>query len=91
LKGMIKLLEDKNKGNAELFGDDALIKRMSIEIREEAQVERSTELGSNETEELVNVLTFMEAVNILTSGVTAINVPPIAGISTVGVPTVNGR
>nr|GFC29097.1 hypothetical protein [Tanacetum cinerariifolium] len=38
----IKLLEDKDKGSAELFGDDAPIKGRSMEIGEEAGVERST-------------------------------------------------
>nr|GFD03676.1 hypothetical protein [Tanacetum cinerariifolium] len=49
-----------------------------------------TELGSNDTEEMVNVLSSMEAVNILTSEVTPVSVPPIARVSTVGVPTVSG-
>nr|GEZ23927.1 hypothetical protein [Tanacetum cinerariifolium] len=90
LKARIKLLEDKDRGSAEPFADDAPIKGMRMEIGEEVRVERSTELGSNDTEEMVNVLTSMEAANILTSGVAAINVPPITGISTVGVPIVSG-
>nr|GEW83722.1 hypothetical protein [Tanacetum cinerariifolium] len=90
LKARIKLLEDKDRGNAEPSGDDAPIKGRSMEIGEEAGVERSTELGSNNTEEMVNVLTSMEAANILTSGVAAISVPPVAGISIVGVPTCSG-
>nr|GEW31049.1 hypothetical protein [Tanacetum cinerariifolium] len=95
LKARIKFLEDKDKGSVELSGDDAPIKGRSIEIREEAGVEKSTERGSNDTEELgrsieireeagvekstkrgsndteelVNVLTSMDATNILTSGV----------------------
>nr|GFA62599.1 hypothetical protein [Tanacetum cinerariifolium] len=90
LKARIKLLEDKDRGSAELSGDDAPIKGMSMEIGEEVGVERSTELGSNDTEEMVNVLTSMEAANILTSGVAAVSVPHVAGVSTVGVSTVNG-
>nr|GEX23774.1 hypothetical protein [Tanacetum cinerariifolium] len=62
----------------------------SLEIGEEVRVERSSDLGSNDTEEMVNVLTSMEAANILTSPVAAVSVPPVAGISTVGVPTVSG-
>nr|GEV04732.1 hypothetical protein [Tanacetum cinerariifolium] len=62
-----------------------------MEIGEEAGVERSTERGSNDTEELVNVLTSMDAANILTSGVQAVSVPPIAKVSTVGVPTSSGH
>nr|GEV20381.1 hypothetical protein [Tanacetum cinerariifolium] len=86
----IKLLEDKDRGNAKPTGDDAPIKGRSMEIGEEVRVERSTERGSNDTEEMVNVLTSMEAANILTSGVTAVSVSPVAGVSTVGVPTVSG-
>nr|GEY14597.1 retrovirus-related Pol polyprotein from transposon TNT 1-94 [Tanacetum cinerariifolium] len=90
LKARIKLLEDKDRGNAELTGDDAPIKERSMEIREEVGVERSTKRGSNDTKEMVNVLTSMEAANIFTSGVAAVSVPLVAGVSTVGVPTVNG-
>nr|GEU80005.1 ribonuclease H-like domain, reverse transcriptase, RNA-dependent DNA polymerase [Tanacetum cinerariifolium] len=89
LKAMIKLIEDKDKDSAELSRDDAPIKGRSIEIREEAGVERSTELRSNDTKELVNVLTSMEATNILTSEVAAVSVPPVAEISTIGVPTIS--
>nr|GEV25394.1 hypothetical protein [Tanacetum cinerariifolium] len=90
LKARINLFEDKDRGSAEPSGDDAPIKGKSMEIREEVRVERSTELGSNDTEEMVNVLSSMKAVNILTSRVTAISVPPVAGVSTVGIPTVSG-
>nr|GEY25237.1 hypothetical protein [Tanacetum cinerariifolium] len=90
LKARIKLLEDKDKGSAELSGYDASIKGRSIEIEEEAGVEKSTERGSNDTEELVNVLTYIDAANILTSGVVDVSVPPVAGVSTVGVPTASG-
>nr|GEV81424.1 hypothetical protein [Tanacetum cinerariifolium] len=61
-----------------------------MKIGEEVRVKRSTEQGSNDTEEIVNVLSFMEAANILTSRVTAVSVSPVAGVSTVGVPTVSG-
>nr|GFD24262.1 hypothetical protein [Tanacetum cinerariifolium] len=43
------------------FGDDAPIKGRSMEIGEEVGVKRSTELGSNDTKEMVNVLSSMEA------------------------------
>nr|GEZ26716.1 hypothetical protein [Tanacetum cinerariifolium] len=72
LKARIKLLKDKDRGSAEPSRDEAPIKGRSMEIGEEVQVERSTELGSNDTKEMVNVLTPMEAVNILTSGVAAL-------------------
>nr|GFD22177.1 hypothetical protein [Tanacetum cinerariifolium] len=90
LKERIKLLEDKDRGSAKPSGDDAPIKGRSMEIREEVRVEKSTEIWSNDTEEMVNVFSSMEAANILTSGVTAVSIPPIAGVSTVGVSTVSG-
>nr|GEY18610.1 hypothetical protein [Tanacetum cinerariifolium] len=90
LQARIKLLEDKDRGSAEPSRDDALIKGRSMEIKEEVEVKRSTELGSNDTEEMVNVLTSMEAANILTSRVVAVSVPLVVGVSTIGVPTVSG-
>nr|GEX23110.1 hypothetical protein [Tanacetum cinerariifolium] len=90
LKARIKLLEDKARGNAEPSGDDAPIKGRSMEIGGEVTVERSIDLGSNDTEEMVNVLTSMEAANILTSPVAAVSVPLVAEVSTIGVPTVSG-
>nr|GFB38592.1 hypothetical protein [Tanacetum cinerariifolium] len=74
----------------------SLLKRMLqskggiIEIGEEVRAEKSTELGSNDTEEMVNVLSSMEAANILTSEVAAASVSLAAGVSTAGVPTVSG-
>nr|GEX01033.1 hypothetical protein [Tanacetum cinerariifolium] len=65
LKARIKLLEDKDKGTAELSRDDAPIKERSIEIGEEARVEKSTERGT-------------------------VSVPPVAEVSTIGVPTGSG-
>nr|GEZ55302.1 hypothetical protein [Tanacetum cinerariifolium] len=45
LKARIKILKDKDKGSAELFGDDAPIKGRSLETGEEPGVERSTKRG----------------------------------------------
>nr|GEU65370.1 hypothetical protein [Tanacetum cinerariifolium] len=90
LKARIRLLEDKDKGTAEFSRDDALIKGRSLETGEEAGVEKSTKRGSNDTEELVNVLTSMDAVTILTSGVQAVSVPLVTEIPNVGVPTSSG-
>nr|GEU98485.1 hypothetical protein [Tanacetum cinerariifolium] len=90
LKARIKMLEDKDGGGAELSGEDATIKRMSLETGEEAGVEKSTERGSNYTEELVNVLTYMDAANILTSGVQAVSVPSVNEIPIVCIPTGSG-
>nr|GEU99672.1 putative ribonuclease H-like domain-containing protein [Tanacetum cinerariifolium] len=86
----IKLLEDKDGGGAEPSGEDATIKGMSLETGEEAGVAKSTESGSNDTEELVNVLTSLDAASILTSGVQVVSVPPAAEVATVSVPTGSG-
>nr|GEX47468.1 reverse transcriptase domain-containing protein [Tanacetum cinerariifolium] len=87
LKARIKLLKDKDGGGAEPSGEDATIKGRSLETGEEAGVEKSTERGSNDTKELVNVLTSLDAANILTSGVQVVSVPPAVEVSTVGIPT----
>nr|GEW55644.1 uncharacterized mitochondrial protein AtMg00810-like [Tanacetum cinerariifolium] len=84
----IKLLEDKE--SAELSRDDAPIKGRSLETGDEVGVERSTKRVSNDIEELVNVLTSLDVVNILTSGVQAVSVPLVTEIPTVGVPTGSG-
>nr|GEY74355.1 hypothetical protein [Tanacetum cinerariifolium] len=61
-----------------------------MEIGEELGANKSTELGSNDTEEMVNVLSSIEAANILTSGGAAASVSPGDVFLTVGVPTVSG-
>nr|GFA52966.1 hypothetical protein [Tanacetum cinerariifolium] len=90
LKERVKFLEDKDRGSAEPTQEDALIKGGIMKTGEEVRADKSTKLGSNDTDEMVNVLSSMEAVNILTSGVAAVSVSPVVGISTVGVPTVSG-
>nr|GEY38804.1 hypothetical protein [Tanacetum cinerariifolium] len=59
LKARIKLLEDKDGGGDEPSGKDATIKGRSLETREEADVEKSTERGNlsiGERIELINDL-----------------------------------
>nr|GEU43850.1 ribonuclease H-like domain-containing protein [Tanacetum cinerariifolium] len=90
LKARVKFLEDKDKGSAEPTQEDALIKGGIMEIGEDVGANKSTKIWSNNTDEMVNVLSSMEAANILTSGVAAVSVSPVAGVSTVGVPTVSG-
>nr|GEU62319.1 hypothetical protein [Tanacetum cinerariifolium] len=90
LKAMIKLLNDKDREGVEPSGEDAIIKKRILETGEEAGVEKSTERGSNDTEELVNVLTSLDAASILTSEVQVVSVPPAAEVATVRVPTVSG-
>nr|GEY72140.1 reverse transcriptase domain-containing protein [Tanacetum cinerariifolium] len=90
LKARIKMLEDKDAEGAEPSGKDAIINGRSLEIGEEAGVEKSIERGSNDTEELVNVLTSLDAASILTSGVQVASVSPAAEVATVSVPTGSG-
>nr|GEW44085.1 hypothetical protein [Tanacetum cinerariifolium] len=89
LKARFKFLKDKDKGSVEPTQEDALIKRGIMEIEEEVRAKKSTELGSNDTEDMVNVLSSIKAANILTSGVATASVSPAAGVSATGVPTIS--
>nr|GEU59945.1 hypothetical protein [Tanacetum cinerariifolium] len=71
----VKFLEDKDKGSAEPTQEDASIKGGIMEIGEEVGAENSTKLGSNDNKEMVNVLSSIEAANILISGVAAASFP----------------
>nr|GEX43063.1 synaptobrevin, longin-like domain protein [Tanacetum cinerariifolium] len=64
LKARIKLLEDREGGVAERSRDDAPIKGRSLDEGEEV-----AEKGSNDIEEMINVLTSMDAATVLSSGV----------------------
>nr|GEY59938.1 uncharacterized mitochondrial protein AtMg00810-like [Tanacetum cinerariifolium] len=75
---------------AKIKDQDLEISGGIMEIGEEVRAEKSNKLGSNDTEEMVNVLSSMEAANILTSGVAAASVSPAIGVLTAGVPTVSG-
>nr|GEV13604.1 ribonuclease H-like domain-containing protein [Tanacetum cinerariifolium] len=90
LKARFKSLEDKERRGAEPTQEDALITWGIMEIEEELGADKSTKLGRNDTEEMVNVLISMEAANILTSRVAAASVSPVVGVSAAGVPTVSG-
>nr|GEU30189.1 hypothetical protein [Tanacetum cinerariifolium] len=59
--------------------------KWSLETGEEAGIERSMDKGSNDIEEMVNVLTSLDAASILTSGV-QVSVPPAAEVATVSIP-----
>nr|GEY90668.1 hypothetical protein [Tanacetum cinerariifolium] len=63
LKDKIKLLEDKDEGDADQYGDDDPIKGRRMNEGEEA-----AKRVSDDTEEMVTVLTSMDAASILTSG-----------------------
>nr|GEZ44446.1 putative ribonuclease H-like domain-containing protein [Tanacetum cinerariifolium] len=88
------LLRDDRQGEAfpTVSGLDRMLQSKGgiMKTGEEVRADKSTELWSNETDEMVNVLSLMEAANILTSRVAAVSVSLIAGVSTKGVPTVSG-
>nr|GFC35406.1 hypothetical protein [Tanacetum cinerariifolium] len=69
LKARVKLLEDREGGCIAQSGEDTPIKGRSLDKGEEAAIERSTEKGSNGTEEMINVLTSLDATTVLSSGV----------------------
>nr|GEV97094.1 ribonuclease H-like domain-containing protein [Tanacetum cinerariifolium] len=64
LKARVKSLEEKERRGVEPNQEDALITRGIMEIRDELGADKSTELGSNDTEEMVNVLSSIEAVSL---------------------------
>nr|GEU66282.1 hypothetical protein [Tanacetum cinerariifolium] len=90
LKPRVKFLEDKESRSAEHTLEDAPITGGIMEIGEELGADKSTKLWKNDTEEMVNVLSLMEAINILTSGGAADSVSPTDVLPTAGVPTVSG-
>nr|GEV94862.1 putative ribonuclease H-like domain-containing protein [Tanacetum cinerariifolium] len=76
LKDKIKLLEDKDEGDADQYGDDDPIKGRRMNEGEEA-----AKRVSDDTEEMVTVLTSMDAASILTSGGVQV-VPTAAAVAT---------
>nr|GEV85003.1 hypothetical protein [Tanacetum cinerariifolium] len=90
-----KSSEEEHKGNPQMdlqdqgvidkgcSSVDATIKGKSLETEEEAAAKKSTEKDSNDTEELVNVITCLDATNILTSGgVQVVSVSPATKVPT---------
>nr|GFC84717.1 hypothetical protein [Tanacetum cinerariifolium] len=61
--------QNREGGGISQSGKDALIKGRSLDEGEEVAMERSTKKRSNDTEEMVNVLTSLDAAAILSSGV----------------------
>nr|GEV55896.1 uncharacterized mitochondrial protein AtMg00810-like [Tanacetum cinerariifolium] len=86
LKARVKLLEDRKGGGAERSGDDAPIKGRNLD-EGEAAVERV----SDDTEEMANVLTSMDAATVLASRVAEVSTGsgsiPTAGPPAAEVPT----
>nr|GEW49316.1 copia protein [Tanacetum cinerariifolium] len=62
LKARVKSLEDKERRREEPIQEDAPITGGIIDIKEELRADKSTEKGSTDTEEMVNVLSSMKAV-----------------------------
>nr|GEV96206.1 hypothetical protein [Tanacetum cinerariifolium] len=79
LKERVKFLEDKDRESANPTQEDAPIKGGIIETGEEVRADKSTKLGSNDTDEKVNVFSSMEAANILTSRVATVSVSHVVG------------
>nr|GEX56482.1 hypothetical protein [Tanacetum cinerariifolium] len=65
------------------------IKGRSLDEGEEADIERSTEKGSNDIEEMVNVLTSLDVVTVLSSGV-SVSISPVTEVYAAKVPTGSG-
>nr|GEZ86923.1 hypothetical protein [Tanacetum cinerariifolium] len=84
LKARVKLLEDRDGGGIAQSREDAPIKGRSLNEGEEAAIERSTEKGSNDTEEMVNVLTSLDATTVLSSGV-SVSISPVTEVFVVEV------
>nr|GFC05496.1 hypothetical protein [Tanacetum cinerariifolium] len=85
----VKLLEDREGDGIAQSGEDAPIKGRSLDEGEVAVVERSTKRGSDDTEEMVTVLTSLDAASILTSGV-SVSISPVNDVYVVEVPTGEG-
>nr|GEW30233.1 hypothetical protein [Tanacetum cinerariifolium] len=90
LQARVKSLKDKERRCAEPTQEDAPITGGIIDIGEELGAKKSTELGSNDTKEMVNVLSSMEAANILLSGGAAASISPANVLPAAGVPTDSG-
>nr|GEU28887.1 putative ribonuclease H-like domain-containing protein [Tanacetum cinerariifolium] len=88
LKARIKLLEDKDGRVAEQSGDDAPIKGRSLESGEETGAER-TKKDSDDTKEMVNVLTSLDAATALSSGV-FVSISPVTKVYVADIPTDSG-
>nr|GEV61834.1 hypothetical protein [Tanacetum cinerariifolium] len=86
LKARIKLLEDKDRGVADQSGDDAPVKGRRLDEGEE-----TAERVSNDTKEMINVLTSIDAATVLSSGVAKVPTGsgsiPTASPPATGVPT----
>nr|GFC78327.1 hypothetical protein [Tanacetum cinerariifolium] len=93
LKARVKSPKDKERRRKEPIQEDAPITGGIINIGEELGADKSTKKWSKDTEEMVNVLSLMEATNILSSGGTIFStasVSPAVVFPTTSIPTVSG-
>nr|GFA19895.1 hypothetical protein [Tanacetum cinerariifolium] len=84
--------KDKERRCAKPIQEDALTTWGIIDTREELGADKNTKKVSNDTEEMVNVLSSMEDTNILSSGgatFSTASVSPADVFPTAGVPTVS--
>nr|GEW27790.1 hypothetical protein [Tanacetum cinerariifolium] len=86
---LVRLLEDREGGSIAQSREDAPIKGRSLDEREEVAIERSMEKGSNNTEEMINVLTSLDAAIVLSSGF-SVSISPVTEVSVAEVPTGSG-
>nr|GEU65157.1 hypothetical protein [Tanacetum cinerariifolium] len=89
LKARVKSFKDKERRHAEPTQEDAPITGGIKDIGEELGADKSNELGTNDTKEMINVLTLMEAANILSSGGATASVSPADVFPSAGVPAVS--
>nr|GEW09852.1 hypothetical protein [Tanacetum cinerariifolium] len=87
LKARIMLLEDKDGGVSEQSGDDAPIKGRSLESGDETGAKRKKD--SDDTKEMVNVLTSLDAATTLSSGVSE-SISPVIEVYVADIPTGSG-
>nr|GEX38949.1 hypothetical protein [Tanacetum cinerariifolium]GEX69665.1 hypothetical protein [Tanacetum cinerariifolium] len=82
-------LQRQNGRGITQSGEDAPIKGRILDEREEAAIEMSTEKRSNDTEEMVNVLTSLDAATVLSSGV-SVSISPVTEVYVAEFPTGSG-
>nr|GEV52963.1 hypothetical protein [Tanacetum cinerariifolium] len=86
LKARIKLLEDRDGGGDDPSGEDATIKGRGLETGEEACIERSTDKGSNEIEEMYSPASEIPTVSVLTGSGVVLTASPIFTTAIVAAP-----
>nr|GEV10578.1 hypothetical protein [Tanacetum cinerariifolium] len=86
LKAKIKHLEDRDGGDDDPSGEDATIKGRRLETGEEPGIERSTEKGSDDTEEMVPTVSIPPAGEVPTGSNVVPTTSPIFTTATMNTP-----